>query len=429
MKLSRLFAAGILLVMGSLPLGAQDHTILASVGMELAEAQATAFLERPAGVEAEAVSLADVLHTLRSRSGVPITFSPSLLPSEPTVTCKCREHTVREALDQVLDGTDFSWESVGKQVVVEPNIPDTRTGNGSAPIFHASLPGAGTLSAASLRRPLPRARTAREGTIQGQVTHGRTSQPLPAAQVYVDGTQLGTITDSGGNYSISGVPAGEVTVSVQLIGFATASSDITVASGETVTLDFQLSERALDLDGIVVTGTAGGTQRRAIGNVVATVDAEEIMTRSPIGNVDQLVGQRTPGAMMLPGTGQVGTGSAVRIRGNSSLSLANEPIIYIDGVRMDSDPRRGPGQRGGANVSRLNDVHPGDIESIEIIKGPAAATLYGTEASNGVIQIITKRGASGTPQFDVTTRIGTNWLWNPAGRTGNRYMPDPNNPG
>ncbi len=429
MKLSRLFAAGILLVMGSLPLGAQDHTILASVGMELAEAQATAFLERPAGVEAEAVSLADVLHTLRSRSGVPITFSPSLLPSEPTVTCKCREHTVREALDQVLDGTDFSWESVGKQVVVEPNIPDTGTGNGSAPIFHASLPGAGTLSAASLRRPLPRARTAREGTIQGQVTHGRTSQPLPAAQVYVDGTQLGTITDSGGNYSISGVPAGEVTVSVQLIGFATASSDITVASGETVTLDFQLSERALDLDGIVVTGTAGGTQRRAIGNVVATVDAEEIMTRSPIGNVDQLVGQRTPGAMMLPGTGQVGTGSAVRIRGNSSLSLANEPIIYIDGVRMDSDPRRGPGQRGGANVSRLNDVHPGDIESIEIIKGPAAATLYGTEASNGVIQIITKRGASGTPQFDVTTRIGTNWLWNPAGRTGNRYMPDPNNPG
>src|SRR5690606_35079384 len=70
-----------------------------------------------------------------------------------------------------------------------------------------------------------------------------------------------------------------------------------------------------------------------------------------------------------------------------------------------------------------------DIESIEIIKGPAAATLYGTEASNGVIQIITKRGATGRPQFSLTTRLGTNWLWNPEGRTGMRYMPDPDNPG
>jgi len=125
----------------------------------------------------------------------------------------------------------------------------------------------------------------------------------------------------------------------------------------------------------------------------------------------------------------VGTGTAPRIRGVASITQGNDPIVYIDGVRMDSDPRRGPGQRGGSNMSRLNDVHPADIESIEIIKGPAAATLYGTEASNGVIQIITKSGRTGAPQFDLTTRIGSNWLWNPEGRTDMRFMPDPDNPG
>jgi TonB-dependent SusC/RagA subfamily outer membrane receptor len=103
--------------------------------------------------------------------------------------------------------------------------------------------------------------------------------------------------------------------------------------------------------------------------------------------------------------------------------LSNDPIIYIDGVRMDASAARGPVQRGGAGASRLNDVSPEDIESIEVIKGPAAATLYGTEASNGVIQIITKRGKSGKAQFAFTTRQGSNWLANPEGRAGMLYAP------
>ncbi|MGH2395126.1 MAG: carboxypeptidase-like regulatory domain-containing protein, partial [Candidatus Limnocylindria bacterium] len=280
---------------------------------------------------------------------------------------------------------------------------------------------AGAAGAAALQQPT--------GAVSGAVTDTRTGGPLVGVQVSIGGSGLGVLTNEQGRYTIENVPAGQVTVVVESLGFANVERAVTVASGQTVTVDVQLTMTAVDLDEIVVTGTAGGTQRRAIGNVVATVNADEVLARAPIDNVDQLLGQRTPGLMMLPGTGQVGTGSAIRIRGNSSLSLTNEPIIYIDGVRMDSNPRRGPGQRGGANVSRLNDIHPSDIESIEIIKGPAAATLYGTEASNGVVQIITKRGASGNVQFDVSTRIGTNWLWNPEGRTGLRFMPDPDRPG
>jgi TonB-linked SusC/RagA family outer membrane protein len=259
------------------------------------------------------------------------------------------------------------------------------------------------------------------GTIVGRVTDAGSGRPLASVQMSIVGTTLGTLTDVQGRYTIANVPAGEVRLLATRIGYAQLQRTVTVGDGATATADLQMTETAVLLDEVVVTGTAGGTTRRAIGNVVASVNADQVIAKSPIGSVGELLGQRTPGLIMLPGTGQVGTGSAIRIRGNSSLSLGNEPIVYIDGVRMDSDAGRGPGQRGGANVSRLNDINPADIQSIEIIKGPAAATLYGTEASNGVLQIITKRGRSGTPQFDVSTRIGTNWLWNPAGRTGLRY--------
>ena len=225
------------------------------------------------------------------------------------------------------------------------------------------------------------------GRISGIVTDAGTGAPLEAVQVSVAGTTIGTTTNAEGRYTIASVPAGAVTLQVRRIGYtAGGRSNVAVAAGQTATADFQLTVAARALDEVVVTGTAGGTQKRAIGNVVSTVNADSVLAVAPVGNINQLVGQRTAGVMMLPGTGQVGTGSAIRIRGSSSLSLSNEPIVYIDGVRMDSDAGRGPGQRGGANVSVLNDINPDDIESIEIIKGPAAATLYGTEASNGVVQ-------------------------------------------
>jgi TonB-dependent starch-binding outer membrane protein SusC len=257
----------------------------------------------------------------------------------------------------------------------------------------------------------------RQGTITGQIVDGSTQRPLSGAQVSIPGTGQGALANAQGGYQLQDVPEGEVTVQVQMIGYATQEQSVTVVSGETVTVDFSLSRQALSLDEIIVTGTAGGSQRRAIGNVVASVDTDAIMDRSPITNVEQLLIGRTTSVRAQTSPGQVGTGSPVIIRGLATLTQGNDPIVYIDGVRMYSNPRDGVTQRGGANQSRLNDIHPSDIASMEIIKGPAAATLYGTEASNGVIQIITKRGQEGRAQFDITTRTGTNWMWNPAGRS------------
>src|ERR1043166_7667559 len=228
-------------------------------------------------------------------------------------------------------------------------------------------------------------------TITGRILDSLTRTPLAGVHVIVVGQGEGRTTASG-QYTVSGVRPGAVVVRARLLGYAPGERRITVGAGEMTTLDFTLPRQTAVLDQVVITGTAGETQRRAIGNVVESINASDVLAIAPVMSVDQVIGGRTPGVIMLPPSGQVGTGSQVRVRGASSMSLTNDPIIYVDGVRMDGTPNRGPGQRGGLGTSRLDDIAPEDIETIEVIKGPAASTLYGTEASNGVIQIRTKRG-------------------------------------
>lgn len=303
----------------------------------------------------------------------------------------------------------------------------------SRPSFRSPLVPPLALVAAAFTAALlwnaPAAAQGSTGSVSGQVADSASRAPLVGVEVLVTGEgAAGTRsvrTNTNGRYSIAGLAPGAATVSVRLVGFAPRALRVTVRAGETVTADFLLPAQTARLDQVVVTGTGGVTQRRAVGNVIESIDAKEVMTNAAPRSVQELIGARTPGLIVLPSAGQVGTGAQLRVRGVGSLSLTNDPIIYIDGVRMDAAPARGPVQRGGGGASRLNDINPEDIQSIEVIKGPAASTLYGTEASNGVIQIITKRGRSGKPQFTFTTRQGANWLANPEGRAGLLYGRDP----
>src|SRR4029078_4265156 len=145
-----------------------------------------------------------------------------------------------------------------------------------------------------------------------------------------------------------------------------------------------------------VTGTAGGQEKRAIGNSVAKVDAANVVASAQVPTIQDLINGRAPRVTIMPGTGMVGSGSRIRIRGATTFSLSGEPLIYVDGVRVNNEQASGISIQafGSGVISRLNDFNPEEIESIEILKGPAAATLYGTEAARGVINIITKKGAS-----------------------------------
>lgn len=263
--------------------------------------------------------------------------------------------------------------------------------------------------------------SAQTGTITGTVTDVETLAPVAGAQVSIPDLGLGALANSSGRFLITGVTPGEVTVRVQVIGYATQEQSVAVLSGQTAVLNFQLGTQAVGLDEIVVTGTVGGQQRRAVANVVGSLEVGDQMERIAPASLQQMLAGQVTGVGVQIGGGNVGTGGNVLIRGmgtltqGSSTSAANTgPLVYIDGVRVNSDNRSGPSS--GAGSSRLNDINPEDIERVEIIKGPAAATLYGTEASNGVIQIITKKGQAGRPSLSMTVRQGANWFNNPDGR-------------
>ena len=250
------------------------------------------------------------------------------------------------------------------------------------------------------------------GTIEGEVRHERTGQPLGAVQISVLGASTGTLSGTNGVYRIPNVPAGVHQIQAQRIGYGTQTQEVEVPAGGTVELSFELAEQALGLDEIVVTGTAGQARRREVGNVIERIDfAEQIV--GPASSLDALLQGRAPGVNVTMSSGQVGDGGNIRLRGNVSSALSNQPLIYVDGVRVQNDAYAnltpgGLGQQYGtfATPSPLNDINPDDIERIEIIKGAAATTLFGTEAASGVIQIFTKRGVGGAPLWEVGVEQG-----------------------
>lgn len=245
------------------------------------------------------------------------------------------------------------------------------------------------------------------GSVRGRVIVEGANRPLPQAQVGVVGTTIGTQTNEDGEYRLSNVPAGPRTIRVVRLGFAPATAQVTVVAGETATLDFTIREAPVALEQVVVTAT-GDVRRKEITNSMATISAEQI-ENAPVANAQQLLSAQTPGVTVLANSGQPGAGGQIRLRGNNSISQGNNPIIYVDGVRIFSGVSPTvPNAR--QTINPFNDIRAEDIERVEVVKGAAATTLYGTEASGGVIQIFTKRGRSGAPQWSLDVGGGTNDL-------------------
>ena len=234
---------------------------------------------------------------------------------------------------------------------------------------------------------------AQTGQITGTVTDAQSGGSLSEAQVYVVGLQLGGLTRTDGRFLILNVPPGTHVVRTERIGYASLEQTVNVTNGQTTVADFTLESQALGLDEIVVTGAAGSARRREVGNSIAQINIADVADR-PVSTTNLLQGA-APGIEITSGDGQAGQGSQIRLRGNSSVSMTNQPIIYVDGIRMMpgafpavTTPGTTRGRGAFVTVSPLDNINPNDIDRIEIIKGSAATTLYGTEASAGVIQAI-----------------------------------------
>lgn len=245
------------------------------------------------------------------------------------------------------------------------------------------------------------------GTVRGRVVETGSQQPVADVQISIVGTTLGGITNASGEYVVTNVPVGEQRVRVRRLGFRAADRPITLAAGETATVDFTLAPSAAQLEQMVITGTTGAVERRTVGNSITQVAVAELTEKNSIMSVSEVLQGKTPGVTILPGSGAAGTAGEIRIRGAGSTS-GYQPVVFIDGIRYNIADLGGFSATGGGTAglaqssqvtSALNWLNPNDIESIEVIKGPAASTLYGAEAANGVIQIITKKGSRGQQQL------------------------------
>jgi TonB-linked SusC/RagA family outer membrane protein len=250
----------------------------------------------------------------------------------------------------------------------------------------------------ALAAVLPTDAFAQAGQIRGTVVSQETGQPLGAVQVFLEGTGRGSITRSDGSFTLGDLNPGTYTVVAQLIGYQPArQAGVTVGVGATATVRLQLEANVLQLQGIVATGLVDPTQGVRSPITVATVSRENLAV-TPAGGAQLAIQGKVAGATVIRTTGQPGTEGSVILRTPTSIRGSNAPLMVVDGVILGNTTA---------------DIESMDIESIEVIKGAAAASLYGSRAAAGVISITTARGralAAGQTRFTARSEMGHSFV-------------------
>ena len=263
-----------------------------------------------------------------------------------------------------------------------------------------------------------------EGTLRGTVIDERSGDPLPGVNIYLPDLEMGAATESDGTYEISAVPEGTHDIRATFVGYQTFEGTVTVDAEETTTLDIELTPSALQLDEVVVSGLASSVKRENLANSVSTVSADELSGSTSPATVDGALQGKVVGTNMVSSGGAPGGGVDIKLRGISTLGAgSSQPLIIVDGVYLNNDEletglsavsaQADPDQDDGAN--RLADLNPDEIESIEILKGPSAAAIYGARANAGVVIIETKRGSGGATQVSFNQDIGYSTILNKIG--------------
>jgi TonB-linked SusC/RagA family outer membrane protein len=254
--------------------------------------------------------------------------------------------------------------------------------------------------------------------IRGRITDAATGAPLVGVQVRVEGTAVGGITDAEGAFTITGAPGGSRVLSTRRLGYAPARATVTVPASGDVSQNFALDKVATTLNDVVVTALGETASRRALGTSQQTVTGSAVAETQRENFVNALQG-RVAGVQVTSTSGIPGSSSSITIRGISSISSSNQPLMIIDGLPMDNKTLNtnvlaadAPGSVTAFNnreldfTNRAADINPEDIESMTVLKGPEAAALYGIDAANGAIVITTKRGKTGGGfEYDNSFRI------------------------
>lgn len=326
----------------------------------------------------DAVGLITAINAVARNAGVHVQYPMALVEkyTQP-VTLHATRLPLKEALSRVLDGTRLH------AIVLEDDLISVK----------ADADGWET----------------RAGIVTGRVVDAGTRRPIPGATITLDNKKIDTRTDEHGAFRIMDVLAGEHHIVVRRLGYQVYTASVVVKDDDLTTLTIALATTVTRLSEVVM--TAIGDQRRVeVGNVIAHLNVDSIAATAPVASVTDILAGRVPGLQVSQASGLIGNGASLRIRGNSSVVLQSNPIIIVDGVRQDN-------AIGGIATpfnstfiaptpNRLDQLDISQIETIDVLKGPAASTEYGTDAANGVIVIRTKRGNVGRPQWHGSTERG-----------------------
>jgi outer membrane receptor protein involved in Fe transport len=347
----------------------QPHFVAAWAPKKPREAERSAVLAQRLSLELANVSIDAALKELANQAGLDITYSPAVLPRDKRVTIGASDIAMVTALTEILFRS-------GLDVVVDRD---------------------GALALVVCRHPAPRGETQDTASMVGRVTDKATGAPIVGATVTVEGTNRVASSNNEGRYHIAGLEPGTYTARARYIGYAVLPMAVTLRPGEEVTADFGLEKSVQRLDEVVVTGTVVPTEVRAIPTPISIITADEIQSQN-VQRIDQLFRGQVPGATSwdLPSRDYY---SVVTVRGANSLFLANTVKTFIDGVET-------------AFPLYLATIDPQAIERIELTRGPQASTLYGSDASGGVLQIFTKKGRLGLIRPQVNAKLSAGLIDN-----------------
>jgi TonB-linked SusC/RagA family outer membrane protein len=249
-----------------------------------------------------------------------------------------------------------------------------------------------------------RAAAQQTGFVRGTVTDSATGRGVPGVQVRVIGTAQGAATDAAGQYLLRGVAAGNAQLSAQRLGFAPQQRQVAVRAGDTTVVDFALRTAAVQLGEVVSVGY-GTSSRHEVTSAIASVDSS-VIVNAPVAGVDNALQGRVAGVQVMQNSGEPGAGISIRVRGPASLNAGNQPLYVVDGVPIIQGSYDQVGL-SGQDMTAITGLNPDEIASIDVLKDAAAAAIYGSRGSNGVVLITTKRGGFGNTRFALSTYVGT----------------------
>jgi TonB-dependent SusC/RagA subfamily outer membrane receptor len=355
-----------------------------------------AMLDRPVTVDVKQVSLDRALQTIAARSHTTILYDASMMARHHrAVTVQVKEVALRTVFGQLFAGTTL-------QVVAQP---------------HDRLV---VVEGTTVSPPIDSV-----GTVTGTVVDSATGKPIPGVSVSIHGITPVTTTEQG-TFTFRNVPVGDQLVIARAFGHRPMRRTVTVHDSEQTRIRFQLANAPNILSGVVTTAT--GTQRKLeVGNDIVTLNVDSIRQVAPITSVTDLLESRVPGLTVLRTSGVPGDPARLRLRGASSITGNNDPIVIVDGIRVyaaQSDARTANlatsavpatgllhsvttvAPMNYAAPSPLDQIDPNNIETIDVLKGPSASSLYGSDAANGVIIITTKKGRAGPAHWTLALRQG-----------------------